>query len=118
MSEVPLYSHRANREPLPPTTLETMIIAHVLPLEPFPPEAGPSRTRSSHRAPPTSAAAPPLNLAANYSLESIIVVVARICKLFSIRLRLAGLYRGTSLIRNSAILGPYSRNMPMALRWS
>ena len=27
-------------------------------------------------------------------------------------------YRGTSLIRNSAPLGPYSRTMPRALRWS
>jgi len=27
-------------------------------------------------------------------------------------------YRGTSLIRNCLILGPYSRTMPMALRWS
>ena len=27
-------------------------------------------------------------------------------------------YRGTSLIRNSAPLGPYSRNMPRALWWS
>jgi len=26
-------------------------------------------------------------------------------------------YRGTSLIRNSAPVGPYSRNMPMALWW-
>ena len=26
-------------------------------------------------------------------------------------------YRGTSLIRNSAPLGPYSRTMPRALRW-
>jgi len=28
------------------------------------------------------------------------------------------LYRGTSLIRNSAPLGPYSRTMPRALWWS
>jgi len=28
------------------------------------------------------------------------------------------LYRGTSLIRNSAPLGPYSRAMPRALWWS
>ena len=28
---------------------------------------------------------------------------------------LGGRYRGTSLIRNSAPLGPYSRNMPKAL---
>ena len=27
-------------------------------------------------------------------------------------------YRGTSLIRNSAPLGPYSRTLPRALRWS
>ena len=27
-------------------------------------------------------------------------------------------YRGTSLIRNSAPLGPYSRTMPRALWWS
>ena len=27
-------------------------------------------------------------------------------------------YRGTSLIRNSAPLGPYSRNMPRYLWWS
>ena len=27
-------------------------------------------------------------------------------------------YRGTSIIRNSAPLGPYSRNMPKALWWS
>ena len=27
-------------------------------------------------------------------------------------------YRGTSLLRNSAPLGPYSRHMPRALRWS
>ena len=27
-------------------------------------------------------------------------------------------YRGTSLIRNCAPLGPYSRNMPRALWWS
>ena len=27
-------------------------------------------------------------------------------------------YRGTSLIRNSAPLGPYSRSMPRALWWS
>ena len=27
-------------------------------------------------------------------------------------------YRGTSLIRSSAPLGPYSRNMPRALWWS
>ena len=27
-------------------------------------------------------------------------------------------YRGTSLIRNSARRGPYSRNMPRALSWS
>ena len=27
-------------------------------------------------------------------------------------------YRGTSLITNSAPLGPYSRNMPRALWWS
>jgi len=26
-------------------------------------------------------------------------------------------YRGTSLIRNSAPLGPYSRTMPRALWW-
>ena len=28
------------------------------------------------------------------------------------------MYRATSLIRNSAPLGPYSRTMPRALRWS
>ena len=28
------------------------------------------------------------------------------------------LYRGTSLIRNNALPGPYSRNMPRVLRWS
>ena len=28
------------------------------------------------------------------------------------------LYRGTSLTRNSFLLGPYSRTMPRALRWS
>ena len=27
-------------------------------------------------------------------------------------------YRGTSLIRNSLLLGPYTRTMPRALRWS
>ena len=27
-------------------------------------------------------------------------------------------YGGTSLMRNSARLGPYSRTMPRALRWS
>ena len=27
-------------------------------------------------------------------------------------------YRGTSLIRNSVPLGPYSRNVPRALWWS
>ena len=27
-------------------------------------------------------------------------------------------YRGTSLIRNSLFLGPYTRPMPMTLRWS
>ena len=27
-------------------------------------------------------------------------------------------YRGTSLIRNTPLLGPYSRPMPIALRWS
>jgi hypothetical protein len=27
-------------------------------------------------------------------------------------------YRGTSLIRNNLPLGPYSRPMPRALRWS
>ena len=27
-------------------------------------------------------------------------------------------YRGTSLIRDSAPLGPYSRTVPRALRWS
>jgi hypothetical protein len=26
-------------------------------------------------------------------------------------------YRGTSIIKNSASLGPYSRNMPMATWW-
>jgi len=26
-------------------------------------------------------------------------------------------YRGTSLIRNRTLLGPYSRTMPMALWW-
>ena len=31
---------------------------------------------------------------------------------------LAERYRGTSLIRNKAPLGPYSRTMPMALWWS
>ncbi|KAJ1486119.1 hypothetical protein T484DRAFT_2358500 [Baffinella frigidus] len=30
----------------------------------------------------------------------------------------APLYRGTSLIRNRLPLGPYSRPMPRALRWS
>jgi len=30
----------------------------------------------------------------------------------------AGTYRGISLIRNSPLLGPYSRAMPRALRWS
>ena len=35
------------------------------------------------------------------------------------RLKMRGwLYRGTSLIRNSAPLGPYSRTMPGALWWS
>ena len=29
-----------------------------------------------------------------------------------------GVYRGTSLIRNSPSLGPYSRLMPRALLWS
>ena len=28
------------------------------------------------------------------------------------------LYRDTSLIRNRLLLGPYSRTMPRALRWS
>ena len=32
--------------------------------------------------------------------------------------RANAVYRGTSLIRNSAPLGPYSRNMPRALWWS
>jgi len=27
-------------------------------------------------------------------------------------------YRSTSLIRNSTLLGPYSRALPTALRWS
>ena len=31
---------------------------------------------------------------------------------------LARPYRGTSLVRNCASLGPYSRTMPRALRWS
>ena len=30
----------------------------------------------------------------------------------------ATVYRGTSIIRNSASLGPWSRTMPRALRWS
>ena len=39
------------------------------------------------------------------------------------RIKVAGMrapvgYRGTSLIRNSATLGPYSRNTPRALWWS
>jgi len=29
-----------------------------------------------------------------------------------------GVYRGTSLIRNSAPLGPYSRTIPRVLWWS
>jgi len=32
--------------------------------------------------------------------------------------RIAGLYMGTSLIRNTPLLGPYSRTMPRALWWS
>ena len=32
--------------------------------------------------------------------------------------RVRRVYRGTSPIRNSAPLGPYSRNMPRALWWS
>ena len=28
------------------------------------------------------------------------------------------MYRGTSLIRNSAPLGPYSRTIPRTIRWS
>ena len=31
---------------------------------------------------------------------------------------MASRYRGTSLIRNDALLGPYSRTMPVALWWS
>ena len=34
------------------------------------------------------------------------------------RVRRAVTYRGTSLIRNNALLGPYSRTMPRALWWS
>ena len=32
--------------------------------------------------------------------------------------RVDRLYRGTSLIRNSTPLGPYSKTVPRALRWS
>ena len=35
-----------------------------------------------------------------------------------LHLLITQLYRGTSLVRNSAPLGPYSRNMPRPLRWS
>jgi len=45
-----------------------------------------------------------------------------VCKVSSVEFRVQGsgrgVYRGTSLIRNSAPLGPYSRNMPRALWWS
>ena len=34
------------------------------------------------------------------------------------RLHALATYRGTSLVRNCVLVGPYSRTMPRALRWS
>jgi len=43
--------------------------------------------------------------------------VSRMLAMFSAKTP-AVAYRGTSLIRNNAPLGPYSRTMPRALWWS
>ena len=38
--------------------------------------------------------------------------------LFHVQYSLERGYRGTSLMKNSAPLGPYNRTMPRALRWA
>jgi len=37
---------------------------------------------------------------------------------YGYEIQVLSIYRGTSLIRNSAPLGPYGRYMPRALWWS
>ena len=62
-------------------------------MEPFSPEAGPYRTRSSH----------------HVGLAEVTLHVHVQQQYFT------GRYRGTSIIRNRRPLGPYSRTMPRAL---
>ena len=63
----------------------------------------------------------PLSCRGHVTCDGVIFVICDFCAAFcddSLTCPCDGMYRGTSTIRNSARLGPYSRNMPRALWWS